>query len=164
MKKYVVFIMLLLLCGCNDATKLYKEELKYKDKITINVGEEVPRAKDYIEGDFDPNASINWDNIVLEDNKVYYCGTYNGKINLENVIDVSLEVIDTEAPTIEVEDITITIGDKMDLLSKVKVTDNSKDDLDIKLDNYDLNKVGTYNVVVTATDKCNNISTKTFNR
>ena len=164
MKKILIILLVILLSGCNNNVKdkgkeikEEKKEIKYKDKVTIKVGEEIPSIKDYT--DSETTDKIVWNNIELDDNKIYHVGIYDGKIN---DVNIKLEVIDDIKPTIEVSDITINVGDNINLLDKVKVTDNSKDEIDIKLSDYNINKAGTYNIDVTATDKGNNTSTKSF--
>lgn len=164
MKKIILIIMLLFITGCN---KEIKKEVTYKEKITIKIGEEVPSLEDYITSDYDESCTIEWTNIDLEDNKIYTAGIYEGKLKIvDRDVTVNLEVIDDVAPTIEnVKDITITVGDKIDLLKGITVTDNSKDEMDISISEestYDINKVGTYNIEVIAKDNSNNISKKVF--
>ena len=68
---------------------------------------------------------------------------------------------DKEAPIITVDNITIIEGDSVDLISKASVSDNA--DKNVKLEvsgDYDINKVGTYNITYKATDFANNSSTK----
>ncbi len=164
MKKIILIIMLLFITGCN---KEIKKEVTYKEKITIKIGEEVPSLEDYITSDYDESCTIEWTNIDLEDNKIYTAGIYEGKLKIvDRDVTVNLEVIDDVAPTIEnVKDITITVGDKIDLLKGITVTDNSRDEMDISISEesiYDINKVGTYNIEVIAKDNSNNISKKVF--
>ena len=164
MKKIILIIMLLFITGCN---KEIKKEVTYKEKITIKIGEEVPSLEDYITSDYDESCTIEWTNIDLEDNKIYTAGIYEGKLKIvDRDVTVNLEVIDDVAPTIEnIKDITITVGDKIDLLKGITVTDNSRDEMDISISEesiYDINKVGTYNIEVIAKDNSNNISKKVF--
>ena len=68
---------------------------------------------------------------------------------------------DEEAPVINASNITITEGEKVDLLKDVSVTDNidKKATLEVSGD-YDNNKVGSYTITYIAKDWYNNKSTK----
>jgi transglutaminase/protease-like cytokinesis protein 3 len=92
--------------------------------------------------------------IVLEDlsgNKSEYKATLNVKE-------------DTEQPKIEgAKDQTIYIGDAVAYKKDVTVTDNRDSDIKLVVDSsaVDLKKVGSYNVIYTATDSSGNTATKT---
>ncbi|MBQ6282348.1 MAG: D-alanyl-D-alanine carboxypeptidase family protein [Bacilli bacterium] len=164
MKKVILIIMLLFVTGCN---KEVKKEVTYKEKITIKIGEEVPSLEDYITSDYCESCTIEWTNIELEDNKVYVANTYEGILKIGNKdVSVNLEVIDDEAPSINnIKDITITAGDKVDLLKDITATDNSKDEIDLSISEdsvYDINKAGTYNIEVIAKDSSDNSAKETF--
>ena len=161
MKKILVIILLLFITGCN---KEIKKEITYKEKNTIKVGEEVPSVEDYITSNNCESCTIEWTNIDLEDNKIYTAGIYEGVINLDKKINIKLEVIDDEAPTLNnIKDITITEGDTVDLLKDITATDNSKDEIDISINGtYDTNKAGEYIIEVIAKDNSNNGNKKEF--
>ena len=69
-------------------------------------------------------------------------------VYFKKIKDYSYEVkiVDTKKPTIEAEDsISVVVGDEIDLLSLVKVTDNSKEEITAKVEGeYDLNKEGSH--------------------
>ena len=71
-----------------------------------------------------------------------------------------------KGPVISASDITISSGSKVDLLNNVTAYDAFDGDVTskvkVKTSNLDANKVGTYNVVYTATDSENNTSEKTI--
>ena len=160
MKKYLLLISILLLTGCGKE-EIKVKEVEYIDKQTIKIGDKVPLSTNYIKSYDDVN--IEWEEEI--EDKVYYAGTYKGKFIIdEKEYEVYLEVIDDEEPIINnVKDITITEGDKIDLLSNIKVEDNSKDKVDIKIEGtYDFNKAGTYNLQVIAIDKSGNESKNDF--
>jgi len=163
MKRSIIVLSILLITGCS----ISKEKLDYIENLSIKIGEEIPNITEYINNY--ENLKDDIDDLVFDiettDNKIYNVGTYEGKFKYNDEdISVKLEVIDDESPVIEdIDDITITVGDTIDLLSKVKVTDNSKDDLDIKIiGEYDNNKVGTYDLSVSVIDKGNNESSRDF--
>ena len=75
-----------------------------------------------------------------------------------------LNVKDTVAPTINYkEKITITEGNRTDLLKGVSVTDNSKEQIKVTVEGkYDFNKVGTYKLQYVAKDSSGNETKKDF--
>ena len=50
----------------------------YKDKITIEVGEDIPTIKDYLYKNNDKIKDITWKDIDNSDSKIYKVGTYIG--------------------------------------------------------------------------------------
>ena len=84
----------------------------------------------------------------------------------KNVINYSyfITIIDTVSPVIECEDvISITEGDEIDLLSNVKVTDNSMEDIKASVNgDFDINKVGVYELTYIAKDSSGNEGKKDF--
>lgn len=86
------------------------------------------------------------------------------KFNKKHKGIIIVKVIDKENPTISFkEKISITEGDKIDLLKYVKVEDNSKENITPEvIGEYDVNKVGTYNLRYKATDSSNNTSEVMF--
>ena len=158
MKKYFIILCILLLTGCSN-------KIDYIEKITIKVGDEIPKSSDYVKN-IENLESIDWKDLDIDDNKVYHSGIYAGVITVKKeILNLTLEVVDDEKPTIEgVKDITITEGEEVDLLKNVVIKDNSKDE--IKSDivgEYDINKPGTYKLSVNAVDKDNNANSVEFN-
>ena len=80
----------------------------------------------------------------------------------EKEYEIEITVTDTKSPIIDVEDtFKVEINEVDDLLSLLKVTDNSQEELDIKIEGkYDLKKLGEYKLQIIATDKNNNASKK----
>ena len=76
----------------------------------------------------------------------------------------SVKIVDTEKPKIECKkEITITLGDNIDLLKDVKVTDNSNEEIVATVDgDYDLKKAGTYKLNYVAKDKSGNEAKEEF--
>ncbi len=86
----------------------------------------------------------------------------------QTVLKTYIEVKDIEAPKIEfkkpTEQLTTVIGSPFFTLNQFNITDNSGEELDIKVEGENkLNKVGTHELSVTATDKSGNTTTKKFN-
>ena len=163
-KKLLIFLLLVLILCIVIGILLYKKntKLEYKDTISINIGDKIPSINDYTNND--KVSKINWNNLNIEDNTCYYSGTYTGSFTYKKESHtVKLEVIDNKEPTIEIEDITTDYGKEVDIKSKVKTTDNSKDEITINIEgDYNFKKAGTYNLKVIAKDKSNNESTKDF--
>ena len=107
--------------------------------------------------------SINTSRITDADVKAsanYVVGRSIDSFN-EEIID---SVRDKEAPVISnVKDITIVAGQKVDFFKDIKITDNSKDEIEKKVTgDYDINKVGIYTLTYEAKDSSNNIATENF--
>ncbi len=75
----------------------------------------------------------------------------------------TVEVVDTTAPVIEVDEIRINVGDGIAWKKQATVTDNSDGVIDIKVDSTAVNSSveGTYTVTYTATDESGNSSSAT---
>ncbi|MBR2833169.1 MAG: D-alanyl-D-alanine carboxypeptidase family protein [Bacilli bacterium] len=73
-------------------------------------------------------------------------------------------IIDTKKPNIEYKkEIVITLGDEVDLLNGVVVTDNSNEDIKATIEGeYDLKKAGVYKLFYVAKDKSGNESKEEF--
>ena len=71
---------------------------------------------------------------------------YKTYFNKTKVYSYTINIVDTKKPVIEgIEKISINQGDEVDLLADVKVDDNSKEKIQVKIEgDYDLNKVGSY--------------------
>ena len=97
-----------------------------------------------------------------------------GKVNLvfmvkdknldEDEFKLDINVVDTTKPEIEAkEKIDVYVGNKIDLLSDVKVKDNSLEEIEAKvIGEYDINKVGEYKLKYEARDSSGNVSNKDF--
>ena len=150
MKKKVIIIvsiLLLLISGLIIYFSFFK--LDYKKEIT--------NSKLYTNKELE----IEWKDLKQEDSKLYYSGTYNGYIKYNGrKFKIKLIVKDKNKPIIEgVEDINVVKSSNIDLLKLIKVTDDSKDKLSIKIiGDYDLNKVGSYNLKYEVKDSSNTTS------
>lgn len=79
-----------------------------------------------------------------------------------NTLEYSL-IVDKKAPKITALDISIYKGNKINLKDKVNCYDEVDDNTECKISgSYDTNKVGTYNIKITSTDKANNNAIKTI--
>lgn len=146
----------------------YNKDLSYKNNISIKIGEELPTIDSYVdkeEQDRLDSGKIEWENITLEEGKIYSAGKYNGYIMFrDKKIKLTVDVIDDEAPGIEgVEDITIYVNDEVDLTKDIKATDNSHDEVSLKVNGeYNTAVVGEYSLSYVAADKSGNETVKEF--
>lgn len=158
MKKKVIIIvsiLILLISGLIIYFSFFK--LDYKKEITLYIKDNVPNSKLYTNKELE----IEWKDLKQEDSKLYYSGTYNGYIKYNGrKFKIKLIVKDKNKPIIEgVEDINVVKSSNIDLLKLIKVTDDSKDKLSIKIiGDYDLNKVGSYNLKYEVKDSSNTTS------
>lgn len=162
-KKYVIILPLIaLIILVPIAYFLTQSKLEYKKSVTINVAEELPTIDKYTDN---KDATIEFNDIKLEDNIVYYTGTYDGIIKYKNKkYKVKLEVIDEEPPKVEgVKDITIYENDDIDLFSDLVITDNSKDEIKKEIEGeYDTSKEGEYSLTYVISDKSGNTTKEDF--
>ncbi len=78
----------------------------------------------------------------------------------ENVSKTSL-IEDTKGPFITANDITIYVGNKLDIKSKVKCVDEVDDEVECVINGtFNSSKEGVYNITIESSDKSNNKSTK----
>lgn len=114
----------------------------------------------------DGSITIITDNYEIDTSKL-------GKQDLAIVIekngerhDVSFEmtVVDTIKPVIECdEELTVNIGNDIDLLDGVMVSDNSDERLNVSIKgDYDIDREGEYSLEYYVSDSSGNISTKQF--
>lgn len=139
---------------------------KYKSKVTIEAGDNVPTMNDYLYNNTQEEKSIVWDNLDIRDGKVYKVGTYYGKFNYENEErKVTLVVKDTTVPVIDgVHDIEMLAYESVpDFLTDIVVTDNSLEDIETRVDGeYDPEKTGSYTLTYLAVDSSGNKCSKEF--
>lgn len=86
------------------------------------------------------------------------------KNNEEEEFDLTIDVVDTKKPEIEAkEEVSTYVGSKIDLLKDVKVTDNSLEEIEVKVvGEYDINKAGEYKLKYEASDSSDNKSELDF--
>ena len=80
----------------------------------------------------------------------------------ETLINSKAELIkDVTGPVITASNMSIIVGNKIDIKSKVKCYDEVDDEVECKISGtYDTNKVGTYNITIEASDLSGNKTTK----
>lgn len=148
---------------------IHYKDLIYKKSIIIKIGDQLPDINDYVDNDnlkkLDSNK-IEWKGVNIKDNKIYSAGKYNGYITFRGEkIVLELNVIDDVKPVIEgVKNITVYVNSDVDLLKNINVTDNSSDEIDIQIEGeYNLKKVGEYQLSYVAVDKSGNKTVENFN-
>lgn len=82
----------------------------------------------------------------------------------EKIKTFKINIIDTTKPVITFKmELETTVGTNIDLLKDVFANDNSKEDIEVKVDgNYDFNKEGIYNLKYIAIDSSNNKTEEDF--
>lgn len=82
----------------------------------------------------------------------------------ENEYKFKINIIDTQAPVIEYQkELSTTEGTSIDLLKDVKVSDNSKEEIQASVDGqYNFDNEGTYNLKYVAIDSSNNKKEEEF--
>lgn len=101
--------------------------------------------------------------IGLDQNKNIVIDKYDRKYSYGYIKSEDLYVANNQ-PTIEAKDITIKVGETVNLLNGVKATDKEDGDLTSKItyqSNVDLNTPGEYSVIYTVKDKSNFSVSKT---
>ena len=139
-------------------------EVVLKDNLKVEVNSEA-KISDFIN-------SINTGEMVSEDKNINTTKLGKQQINIQiNYKEKSynynfeIEVVDTINPVIEAkEEISIYVGNTIDLIQDVKVTDNSNEStLKPSVEgSYDFNVAGTYNLTYVVSDKSGNETTKEF--
>lgn len=170
-KKFIILITILLfiiVLSIIVFLNIYNKDLVYKNNLIVNIGDELPTIDKYIDTEEQKRLNSNkieWEDVPTEDGKLYNAGKYTGYIKFKDKkVKVTLEVIDDEAPLLEgVEDITIYVNTEVNLLSNIKTNDNSHDKIDVKINGeYNISKVGEYQLSYVAADKSGNEVTKEF--
>lgn len=143
-----------------------KDIFRYKDKITIEVGDSLPVVNDYLYKDINSDIEIEWKDIDTEDNKIYKAGIYYGSFIYDNdKMNITLVVVDNTPPVIDgVKDYEMLAYEAVpDFLDGVTASDNSMEDIVVTIDGkYDSEKPGTYVMHYKASDSSGNITSKEF--
>ena len=165
MKKIIVSLIIIIL----SAISFISLKLVTKTNITFNIFDVeintehkvLEFIKDIKNGEItNGEESIIFDSLGEKEVNIGYNDYYNKNSNTI----IKVKVVDTEKPIIYYKDtITITEGNKVDLLKGVSVTDNSKENIIPEvIGKYNNKKKGTYNLKYSATDSSGNNSTVDF--
>lgn len=159
----IIIILLMILSLILYIQNKNKLEVILKNKLEAEINSEVV-IKEFVKEV--KNGKITNDNekidtSVLGKKKVVLL---IDKKNKQLKYEFNINIVDTIKPEIIAkDDITIYLGDNIDLTKDIIVSDNSLEDIKIKIDgDYDLNKVGKYNLKYIASDSSNNETTYDF--
>ena len=159
-----IILIILLIIGIMIFIDSKRTIIRLRDNLDVEINDEL-YVNDFI--DNVDNGKIVSDNFLVDTSKL-------GKVNLkiryddyfkkQKIYKFSINVIDTEKPSIEFKDtINITVGDKINLLDGVKVSDNSLEDIKVEVvGGYDINKVGSYSLKYKAVDSSGNVCEEDF--
>lgn len=159
MKKKIIFTIVLIIIFSFFWFSLFY--VKCKEEVVINIGEDIPGAKDFFYNNFFINNEIKWDSII--DSNI--AGKYHGIVKYRNKkYDINLIIKDDKPPKLEnVNDITVIQYEDYDLKKNISFSDNDKSEVKIEiLGDYDLTKVGTYKLSYSAKDQSGNQVVKDF--
>ena len=171
-KKNNIFTILLILVICLLAGgyyyKYYESKMLEKNKVKVKLTDNLS---------IEINSEMYLKNFVMEivngellngDDKVdsSKLGDIDANLLIKNKNDEEekfnfmIKVIDTTKPVIDAKkEITSYIGNNIDLLKDVEVSDNSNEDISVKLvGEYDFNKIGKYDLKYEALDSSGNKS------
>ena len=110
-------------------------------------------------------------NVISEDSKVdtTKLGSQELTIEVKNRNDIkeykfTINIVDTTKPEIDARsEITTTVGEEVDLLEGVTVSDNSKEEIEVEIKGeYDYDKEGEYELEYSAKDSSGNETTQKF--
>ena len=137
--------------NASDKTTTVGKQLNLLDGVT---------ASDEEDGNLTRYVIISSNNVNFNkvgDYHVTYAVLDSGGIRTEKKITVKVKEKANEAPVIHASDKTITVGNKVNLLSGVKATDKEDGDLTqyvtIASSNVDFDRVGTYKVTYAVLDR-----------
>ena len=144
------------------AITTYKEKYELKVTLTPNLDVEINTEVNLLSFIKD----IKNGEILTEDNKIdtSTLGSKELEILLKNNFEkevkytFKINIIDTLKPTIESkEELTTYVGQEIDLLKSVIVTDNSLEEITVTVEgNYDIETLGTYPLSYVAKDSSGN--------
>ena len=154
----VSFLMYTIYRKNNRASIIFNSDtsIEINDKVLLNTFVKEIKNGKLING----NEEI--DTSKLGKKKIVFL--VKNKNKEEEEFDLTIDVVDTTKPEIIAkEENSTSVGNKIDLLKDVKVTDNSGEEIKAKvIGEYDINKVGEYKLKYEATDSSDNKSELEF--
>lgn len=100
---------------------------------------------------------------IDKEEKMLDVGNYKGTLRYQKKdYQITLQVVDTTSPTVEIQSEIPYNQKDFQILDYIKVSDNSRKECQIEVDEHDFNihKIGEYQVTVTAIDSYGNQSKK----
>lgn len=166
-KMFIICLMFILLVGCTkkEMPVMSKSNTRIvlNDNLTFEYASKV-RLYDIVSIE---DGEITSDNILIDTytlgkNKVLV--NYKTSNHREKFETILYEVVDTTKPLVLISSsYSTTKGNDINLVDKVLCADNYDKRPDCKVEGeYNVNKVGTYNLKYTATDSSKNTTTKSF--
>lgn len=146
MKKIIILISLLLLCGCNKDITLSENTFEYFSKVDV---------KNIVN-------NIKCESKLLDTS---FIGNHEETIKCQNKnYKIKYNVVDTTAPIIWVSNsITRDIGYENDIANEISCMDNADRTPNCYIEgDYDVNTLGTYNLKYIAKDQSGNKASKDF--
>lgn len=149
----IIFVLVLLIGGIffylNSKKVTFFEDVTVELGSTHNISEYIKNGEVKDDSMLD-TSTLGQNEIIIKVNNKEYTFKYN--------------VIDTEAPVIEnAENISVFVGANIDLLDGIIVKDNSNEEIIPTVEGqYDLKKVGTYNLYYVAKDSSGNETKEEF--
>jgi len=165
MKKYLKIIipfifLILIILFFYLSSKRNKIELK-QEVFRFEYGDKIPENLDYYLTNVNKHKDVNNLDLVIDSNGEV--GKHNAYVLIkEKKFEFIVEIIDSSAPVFtefKNEIIVMKNSSETDILSKFKAKDLSQTSISLE-GNYNLKKVGIYNVEVIAVDLYNNKSSK----
>ena len=169
MKKKKIMIILLIsifivIAGSLCSFKFFASKVIFKNNNSIEINKEY-KLSDFIKKVKNGKLKNGSEKVIFKSlGKKKVKVVYQNKFKKDKKETLILDVVDTIAPEIEVEEeITITVGSKDTLIDDVTIIDNSKEVITPTIEgDYDLNKVGTYELKYVAKDASGNTTKKDF--
>ena len=166
-KMFKICLMFILLVGCTKkevpVMSNSNTRIVLNDNLTFEYASKV-RLYDIVSIE---DGEITSDNILIDTytlgkNKVLV--NYKTSNHREKFETILYEVVDTTKPLVLISSsYSTTKGNDINLVDKVLCADNYDKRPDCKVEGeYNVNKVGTYNLKYTATDSSKNTTTKSF--
>lgn len=177
-KKIIILISILIIITLITISVIFvknnkKEEniqdyLLIKDNLTFEINTEIKNI-DLLQNE--ENNQLGYKVVSEEENidtsklgKNEYIFKYINNKGDEKEQTIEYEVIDTTAPVItSKESVELIVGNELKLKEIATVTDNSKEELEVKIEGeYDINTQGEYKVKLISEDSSKNKSEKDF--
>ncbi len=146
-----------------EDNKQEKIVIKLKENLNVEINSEV-KITDLLEENNDIeiiNIDDKIDTTSLGEKELIVKYLENEE---EKEYPFKINIVDTTKPIIEFsKELSTTVGTKINLLKKVKASDNSKEKIEVIVEGeYDFNKEGTYKLKYVANDSSNNKTEENF--
>lgn len=155
MKKYFILLITLILftTGCEKTKIVTNFKVNLQDNLEFEINS-IINIDDIIKSI--DNGKLDNKDVIIDTSKL---GEQTLKLKINNQkYAVKFTIVDTTKPEITGKNsFIIDQNNEFDLLANFKVTDNSGEDIQLKIEgNYDITKPGNYKVKIIGTDSSNN--------